>query len=177
MSALVGIDAEVLFVDAATASGENSDLPRWNATTQVWDLTYPTNYDWTLISERNEISINIAVDVAEHKVFVTNIDNAWVEKARLYMDWSGSLSGYYDDASDDVFTTMKAGLDIWLIFLDSKASDVTGTPPQPPSKYWLGKALLTSVDHTIANEDFATLDVDFEGNGVLYRSAKPTTWP
>lgn len=137
-------------------------LPTWSAGPQTWDLSVNgNNYSWTQVSERNEIAINIAVDVAEHKVFVTNIDNAWVEKARLYMDWSGSLSGYYDDASNDIFDTMKAGVDVWFYIVNSKTDT---------SKYWFGKGLLTSVDHTIANEDFATLDADFEGNGPLYRS-------
>lgn len=170
MTALVGIDAEILFVSSTDAAGHTAELPTWNPTTQLWDLT-ATNYDWTQITERNEISLNISVDVAEHKVFVTNINNAWVEKARLYMDWSGSISGYYDDADNNIFTTMKAGLNIYLLVVDSKAHIVS---EGAPTKYWFGKALLTSVDHGIPNEDFSTLDVDFEGNGILYRNATPS---
>lgn len=140
-------------------------LPEWSSGSESWTLAVNNSaYSWTQISERNEFSISISVDTAEHKVFVTNISNAWVEKARLYMDWSGSLSGYYDDATDDIFTTMKNGKDVYMVFFDTK---------EATSKYWIGKCILTTVDHTTANEDFATLDVDFEGNGKLYRSEMP----
>lgn len=149
-------------------------VPTWNSGSQTWtlgvnnainaDVTGAAAYSWTEFTERNEISISISVDVAEHKVFVTNIEHAWVEKARLYMDWSGSMTGYYDDATDEIFDTMKEGMNIWLYIVPTKLT---------PAKYWAGKVILTSVDHTIANEDFASLDVDFEGNGPLYRSDIP----
>jgi hypothetical protein len=83
------------------------------------------------------------------------------------MDWSGSFSGFYDDADDSIFNTMKSGLAVWMIMFDSRFVEALGTP----ADYWFGKILLTSVDHTTGSEDFSTLDVDFEGAGKLYRSA------
>lgn len=168
MAAIVGIDAEILYADVAevVAAGGTPNLPVWDSGAETWTLTQSggsTDFDWVKISERNEFSLSISVDTAEHKVFVTNISNAWVEKARLYMDWSGSLSGYYDDGTDEIFETMKSGKEIYIVFYDTKENT---------AKYWFGKALLTTVDHTTANEDFATLDVDFEGTGQLYRSAQ-----
>jgi len=146
-------------------TSESINLPTWNSGTETWTLSVNNSaYSWTQFTERNEVSINISVDVAEHKVFVTSLAEAWVEKARLYMDWSGSLAGYYDDASDAIFTTMKAGSDIWVLIYDSKRNT---------SKYWLGKCLLTSVDHSTPNEDFSTLETDFEGTGKLYRTQLP----
>lgn len=146
-------------------TSESINLPTWNSGPETWTLAVNNSaYSWIQFTERNEVSINISVDVAEHKVFVTSLAEAWVEKARLYMDWSGSLSGYYDDANDEIFTTMKSGADIWVLIFDSKRNT---------SKYWLGKCLLTSVDHSTPNEDFSTLEADFEGTGKLYRTQLP----
>ena len=135
MSALVGIDAQV---DFSTDGGSN----------------------WTTFTERNEFSINIRVDVAEHKVFVASLSAAWVTKARTWMSWSGSLRGFYDDANNDIFTTMTAGAIIELRFYDTRSDT---------ARYWQGSALLTSVDRTTNVDDFATLSVDFEGSGALSR--------
>lgn len=172
MAAIVGIDADILYVADEDASGETCELPKWNTTTTEWNLTYPTNYNWTLFTERNEFSISISVDIAEHKVFVEEWADAWVDKARLFMDWSGSMSGYLDTGSDVIFTDMKAGKDIWLLFVNSKETDAAAGDAEP-TKYWLGKAILGSIDMTTPTEDYVTLDVDFAGSGPLYRSAKP----
>ena len=136
MSAIVGIDARVDY---------STDAPR---------------AVWTPFTERNEFSINISVDTAEHKPFVANLAAAWVEKVRTWMSWSGSLRGYYDDASDAIFDNMVAGLLIGVRFYDTR-NDLT--------KYWEGEAMLTSVEHTTGTDDFATLSVDFEGYGALDR--------
>lgn len=138
MSALVGIDARV---DYST------------------NLVTPS---WTAFTERNEFSINVAVDVAEHRPFVASISDAWVSKARTWMSWSGSLSGYYDDANDDIFDTMVAGEVVLLRFYTTR-NDLT--------RYWEGQAVLTSVDHSTTTDDFAMLSVDFEGSGTLTRTA------
>lgn len=133
MSALVGIDALVQF---STDGGST----------------------WLDIPERNEFSISISVDVAEHKVFVATLADAWVEKARTWMSWSGSLTGYYDDADDTIFDTVVAGEIVDIRFYNSR-NDTTN--------YWQGQAILTSVDISNNTDDFATLDVDFEGSGSL----------
>lgn len=135
MAAIVGIDARV---DFSTDGGNN----------------------WDEIPERNEFSININVDTAEHKVFVANLAAAWIEKARTWMSWSGSLSGYYDDADDSIFDTVVAGAVIMIRFYDSR---------NVSTKYWEGSAVLTSVDHSTGTDDFSTLSVDFEGQGALTR--------
>lgn len=135
MAAIVGIDARV-----------------------EWSTDDATYYAFT---ERNEFSITINVDIAEHRVFVANLSSAWVGKARTWMNWNGSLSGYYDDANDDIFTRVMAGTAIYLKFWDSY--------DRSPSKYWKGQAILTSVDRSTGTEDYATLNVDFEGLGALQR--------
>lgn len=135
MAAIVGIDARV-------------------------DLSTDGGSIYTPLSERNEFTITISVDVAERRPFVASLADAWVFKARTWMNWSGSLRGYYDDADDTIFDTMKNGATIKLRFYDSRA--VT-------TKYWEGDALLTSVEHGVTTEDFATLSVDFEGVGALNR--------
>lgn len=117
---------------------------------------------WTELSERNEFSISISVDSAEHKVFVPTLADAWVEKARTWMSWSGSLQGYYDTANDTIFNTVIAGANIDIRLYDTR-SDMT--------KYWYGKVLLTNVEKTTGTEEFVTLSVDFEGQGRLYRQA------
>ncbi len=137
MAAIVGIDARI-------------DIAR----------TAPGYADWTQLPERNEFSISINVDAAEHKVFVASLADAWVEKARTWMAWSGSLSGYYDDANDTIFDTVVEGEVVKLRFYDSQR-DLT--------KYWEGFAILTSVEHGVNTDDFATLNVDFEGQGALDR--------
>lgn len=185
MAAIVGIDASVLIADVGATQfdgGQGGDpqateLPTWNPTTKEWDwanpdaLTSPDDVSpWQELPERNEISLNISVDVAEHRPFVASLADAWVGKARTWMDWAGSFSGFYDDADDSIFNTMKAGQTVWVVMFDSREVETESTP----STYWFGKILLTSVDHTTGTEDFSTLDVDFEGAGVLYRSAVTT---
>lgn len=138
MAAIVGIDARV---DYST------------------NLVTPS---WTAFVERNQFSITINVDIAERRPFVASLSAAWVYKARTWMDWSGSLEGYYDDANDDIWDNMIAGAVILLRFYTTR-SDLT--------RYWEGQAVLTSVDHSVTTDDFATLSVDFEGNGTLTRTA------
>jgi hypothetical protein len=182
MSAIVGIDASVLIAEVGASqfaggtggNPEADELPTWNPTTKLWSWSNPdtlTDPDdvtpWMELPERNEISLSISVDVAEHRPFVASLEDAWVGKARTWMDWSGSFSGFYDDADDSIFNTMKSGLAVWMIMFDSRFVEALGTP----ADYWFGKILLTSVDHTTGSEDFSTLDVDFEGAGKLYRSA------
>jgi Phage tail tube protein len=135
MSALVGIDAKV---EISTDGGSV----------------------WTEVPERNEFTISINVDAAEHKVFVASLADAWVEKNRTWMSWSGSLQGYYDDASDLIFDTVVAGNTIKIRFYDTRNDN---------SKYWQGDAILTSVEHGTTTDDFSSLSVDFEGQGALTR--------
>lgn len=137
MAALVGVDARV---DISTDGGTV----------------------WNPLTERNEFSINVRVDVAEHKVFVASLADAWITKARTWMSWSGSLRGYYDDADDTIFDTMVAGNNIDIRFYDSRA-DLT--------RYWEGVCILTNVEHTTNVDDFSTMSVDFEGQGALTRVA------
>lgn len=148
-------------------------LPIYDIATEVWTL--PVNsadYSWVVFPERNEFAISISVDIAEHKVFRGSPSGAWVDKKRLYMDWSGSMSGYLDNEDDAIFTNMKAGFDLWALFVDSK-TDAIATGDNAPTSYWLGLIILGSIDRTTGNEDFASLDVDFEGSGELYRSELP----
>jgi len=136
MAAIVGIDAKVQFSPTGVEGS------------------------WVDIPERNEFSISISVDAAEHKTFVQSLADAWVNKARTWMSWSGSLSGYYDDADDTIFDTMVAGEPVYMRFYDSRI-DLT--------KYWQGQAVLTSVEHSTNTDDYSTLNVDFEGQGPLTR--------
>jgi len=145
MGAIVGVDALVLMSED-------------NGTT------------WIALPERNEFSINIKVDTAEHKVFVTSLAEAWSDKRRTWMSWSGSLQGYYDDADDTIFDKVVEGAEVLLRFYDSRyenlaVADVIANV----FKYWQGKAILTSIDHGTGTEDFSTLNVDFEGIGKLNR--------
>jgi len=148
-------------------------LPVWDITDHTWTvLVNDSEYSWTLFPERNEFSISISVDIAEHKVFVADPSSAWVGKARLYMDWSGSMSGYLDTTNDEIFNNMKQGQSLWTLFVNSKTNDAP-VDDAPPAQYWLGKIILGSVDMSTPNEDFVTLDVDFAGSGALYRSELP----
>lgn len=113
---------------------------------------------WTDLPERNEFTITISVDVAERRPFVATMADAWVLKGRTWMNWNGSLSGYFDDADDSIFDKVVAGAVIYLRFFDDR---------NVATKYWQGQALLTSVEHAVTTEDFATLNVDFEGVGAL----------
>jgi len=145
MGAIVGVDALVLMSED-------------NGTT------------WVPLPERNEFSINIKVDTAEHKVFVASLADAWSDKRRTWMSWSGSLQGYYDDADDTIFDKVVEGAEVLLRFYDSRyenlaVADVIANV----FKYWQGKAILTSIDHGTGTEDFSTLNVDFEGIGKLNR--------
>lgn len=120
----------------------------------------PNGSAWTPLLERNEFSISVSVDVAERRPFVATLADAWVLKGRTWMNWSGSLSGYFDDADDTIFNYVVAGNIIYLRFYDDR---------NVATDYWQGQALLTSVEHGVTTEDFATLNVDFEGIGELTR--------
>ena len=145
MGAIVGVDALVLMSED-------------NGTT------------WVPLPERNEFSINIKVDTAEHKVFVTSLAEAWSDKRRTWMSWSGSLQGYYDDADDTIFDKVVEGAEVLLRFYDSRYENLsTADVIANVFKYWQGKAILTSIDHGTGTEDFSTLNVDFEGIGKLNR--------
>lgn len=133
MAAIVGIDAKV---EISTDNGST----------------------WTELPERNEYSISIDVEVAEHKVFKPSLAEAWVGKARTWMDWSGSLNGYYDDANTSIFSTVVAGAVVKIKITPQRAV---------ATKFWSGDALLTSVEMTGNTDDFSTLSVDMEGVGAL----------
>jgi len=178
---VIGDDAMATTVSPAGGTGLTIDtltinslvLPPWSTDDTEWTvLVNDSTYSWTLFPERNEFSISISVDIAEHKVFVEDPADAWVGKARLYMDWSGSMSGYLDTTNDEIFTEMKAGEDIWAMFVNSKTNDAP-TDDFAPAQYWLGQIILGSIDMSTPNEDYVTLDVDFSGSGQLYRSEMP----
>ncbi len=134
MAAIVGIDARVdISTDGST---------------------------WTALTERNEFTISVRVDVAEHKVFVATLADAWRDVARTWMAWSGNLAGYLDDADDTIFNTVTGGVKRKLRFYDT-ISDT--------NKYWEGWCILTSVEHSVGTDDYATLSVEFEGIGELDR--------
>jgi hypothetical protein len=131
---------------------------------------------WSPLPERNEFSINIKVDTAEHKVFVTSLAEAWSDKKRTWMSWSGSLSGYYDDADDTIYDTVVAGAEVKLRFYDTRYEHLNVTEVlSSVFKYWEGKAILTSIDHGTGTDDFSTLNVDFEGIGKLVRVTEDPT--
>lgn len=137
MAAIVGIDARI---DMATDA--------------------PTFVTFSELPERNEFSISISVDTAEYKPFVASLADAWITKARTWMSWSGSASGYFDDADDSIFDQVVAGTTVKLRFYVSRAN----------ADVWEGLAVLTSVEHSVTTDDYATLDVDFEGQGALERT-------
>lgn len=140
MSAIVGIDAKV---EISTDDGTTFDE----------------------LSERNEVSISISVDSAEHKIFVASLADAWVSKARTWMSWSGSFSGYYDDADDTIFTAMKTGDTIKIRVFTRRPQ---GAETEASVPFWYGQVILTSVEHSVGTDDFASLNVDFEGQGPLF---------
>lgn len=133
MAAIVGIDAKV-------------------------ELSKDDGVTWTEMPERNNFQISIQVDTAEHKTFKPSLAEAWKDSARTWMGWSGSMSGYYDDADTSIFDNVVEGSVVKLRFYTSRNS---------PGKRWAGTAVLTSINHSTGTDDFATLDLDFTGNGPL----------
>lgn len=132
MASIVGIDAKV---EISTDNGQT----------------------WTTLPERNEFTITINVDAAEHKAFVQSLADAWSTKQRTWMSWSGSLNGYYDDNDNTIFQTMVAGQPVKIRLYPSRNTN----------KAWEGMVVLTSVEHGVTTDDFATLSVNFEGIGAL----------
>jgi hypothetical protein len=144
MGAIVGVDALILISEDAV--------------------------NWTELPERNEFSINIKVDTATHKTFVKSLADAWTDKRRTWMDWTGSIQGYYDDADDSIYDQVVKGSKVYLRFYDTRYENLTLEDVLANvTKYWQGQALLTSVDHGTGTDDFSTLNVDFEGSGKLNR--------
>lgn len=147
MAAIVGVDAYIVY---STDGGAT----------------------WAPFTERNEFSISIKVDVAEHKVFVANLASAWASKRRTWMSWSGSMQGYYDDANNTIFDRVVAGDLLRLRFYDTRYDAVIDGDNLPTgvAKYWQGDAIMTSVEHTTNPDDYSTLNVDFEGSGALTKA-------
>lgn len=142
MAAIVGIDAQIdMSVDA------------------------PAHATYAQLPERNEFSISISVDTAEYKPFVASLAAAWITKARTWMSWSASISGYFDDADDSIFDQVVAGTTVSLRFFTARGS----------TDCWEGLAVLTSVDHSVSTDDYATLDLDVEGQGALTRETETPT--
>ena len=137
MAAIVGIDAKI---EVSTDNGAT----------------------WVEMPQRNNFQINIQVDTAEHKTFKSSLAEAWKNSARTWMSWSGSMSGYYDDADTTIFDSVVEGAAVKLRFYTSRNS---------PGKRWAGTGILTSINHTTNTDDFASLDVDFSGNGPLLQEA------
>ena len=92
MGALVGVDAYIVY---------STDGSTWNP-----------------LPERNEFSLSVKADVAEHKVFVTSIANAWSNKLATWKSWSGSINGYYSDAENIAYQGLLAGKEILLRFYE-----------------------------------------------------------
>ena len=132
MAAIVGIDAKIDYSDDGGTS-------------------------WETFPQRNTFSISISVDTAEYKPFVATLADAWVTSARTWMNWSGSMDGYFDDADNSIFDTMVAGTSIDFRFYVSRAA----------TSAWQGTAILTNVNHEVTAEDYASLSVDFSGQGAL----------
>lgn len=124
---------------------------------------------WSVLSERNEFSISIKVDVAEHKVFVGSLSDAWADKKRTWMSWSGSLQGYFSDTDNTIYDKVVAGNQVAVRFYPTRYGAALGGDNLPTgvTKYWQGNCVLTSVEHGVGTDDFATLSVDFEGVGKL----------
>ena len=131
MGAIVGVDALILISEDAV--------------------------NWTELPERNEFSINIKVDTATHKTFVKSLADAWTDKRRTWMDWTGSIQGYYDDADDSIYDQVVKGSKVYLRFYDTRYENLTLEDVLANvTKYWQGQALLTSVDHGTGTDDFST---------------------
>lgn len=115
------------------------------------------------LPSRNAWSLNITRELQEARVFqAVNTSGYWVDQSSGFKSWSGSLNGYYDDSSA-VITGLSVGTGsnarAWIHLYENRAT---------LSAYWYGAAWIEA-NESVSPDGFAELNVDFTGDGQLFR--------
>ncbi len=110
------------------------------------------------LPSRNETSVKQSADVAEAKPFVASVAQAYATKMPTWKSWTVTLNGYYDTLDDTVQNAIKNGTVAQIVIYPTR-TDL--------ANYWSGSAFCTSADMTINSSDYAELNAEFEGTGVL----------
>lgn len=113
--------------------------------------------------QRNSWSLSVSRELREARVFQSGSASAsWVDNSGSFKSWSGSLGGYYDDASDLAVTHTVNSVSRTTIHLYENRNTL--------SRYWYGWAWFEFSQDTPA-DDFVEVSVDFTGDGPLMRFA------
>lgn len=119
----------------------------------------------TEVPQRNEWSLNVSRELQEARVFqAAGAAASWVDQTAGFRSWSGSLNGYYDDASS-VVTDNTVGANSGSrrsIHLYENRATLTN--------YWYGVAWF-EMSQTTGVDGFVELNIDFTGDGALFRFA------
>jgi hypothetical protein len=119
--------------------------------------------DGVEVPQRNEWSLSISREMHEGRVFqAAGAGASWVDQTAGFRSWSGSLNGYYDD-SDEALTDAVVGADsttrLRLHLYEDRST---------LANYWYGLAWF-ELSETVGVDGFAEINVDFTGDGPLYR--------
>ena len=113
--------------------------------------------------QRNSWSLDMTRELIEARVFQDAAgEESWVENIGSFKSWSGSVSGYYDDANEDLVAATVNSTSRNFILLYEDRSVLT--------RYWYGLAWFEMSQDTSA-DGVIELNVDFTGDGRLYRFA------
>jgi len=121
--------------------------------------------DGAEVPQRNEWSLNVSRELIEARVFQgSSASESWVDQAAGFKSWSGSMNGFYDDASEDIvdFTVGTDSGSRARLHLYEDRGTLTN--------YWYGLAWF-EMSQTTNTDGFVELNVDFTGDGVLRRFA------
>lgn len=112
------------------------------------------------LSSANSWSITVNRELKEARVFQGTAANAsWVEQTGAFKSWSGSVNGYYDNASEtQTDLVLGAGRALLVLYEDRNTL----------ANYWYGYAWFEMSQDTPV-DDFVELNVDFTGDGQLTR--------
>lgn len=113
-----------------------------------------------LLPERNEWSLSISRELQEARVFqAVNANGYWVDQSSGFKSWSGSINGYYDDASAAITGATTGNARAWIHLYENRAT---------LTAYWYGAAWIEA-EETVSPDGFAELNVSFTGDGQLLR--------
>lgn len=113
----------------------------------------------TEVPQRNQWSLQTSRELQEARVFQAVGSGNWVENDTGFQSWSGSLNGYYDNASDVLTDAALGDASKQIVLYEDRAT---------LTRYWYGTAWV-EMDQTTGVDAYTELNVSFTGTGALTR--------
>ena len=115
----------------------------------------------TEVAERNSWSIDITRELREAKVFQdADAGASWVENDSGFKSWSGSIDGYYDNATETIVGVTAGSTLATIVLLYEDRNLLTS--------YWYGVAFF-DMSESVSTDGYAELNSSMTGTGALLR--------